>query len=87
MNWGTAYESMPLSKTAVYSGPTKAKLPGNDMSVLMAASFIAYLSDQHGFAEVSDFCFGEKSFEGAFGMDYQKAYEDWTGWILETYGE
>lgn len=87
MNWGTAYESMPLSKTAVYSGPTKANLPGNDMSVLMAASFIAYLSDQHGFSEVSDFCFGEKSFEDAFGMDYQKAYENWTGWILETYGE
>ena len=86
MNWGTAYESWPLSKTAVYSGPAKRMDPGDEMSVSMAASFIAFLSDKYGFDKVSEFCFHNADFEEVFGTDWQSAYDEWSGWILETYG-
>ena len=87
MNWGTPYESWALRKTGVYSGPAKVQDPGDDMSVMMATSFIAYLSDKYGFEDVSDFCFGEKKFSDAFGTDWQTAYDEWASWIIETYGE
>ena len=87
MNWGTAYESWALKKTAVYSGPPKVQDPGDDMSVMMATSFIAYLSDKYGFENVSDFCFSQKKFDDAFGTDWQSAYDEWSQWIIETYGE
>ena len=88
MYWGgTAYEAMPLKLTALYNGPTKVSDPGNDMSVCMATSFIAYLSDQYGFDKVTEFCFDEVDFEAAFGTDYQSAYDSWSEWILSTYGE
>ncbi len=87
MDWGTAYESKPLKKTALYTGPKKTLDPGNDMSVCMASSFIAYLADTYGFDRVSDFCFGQASFTEAFGTDYASAYESWSNWILQTYGE
>lgn len=85
MNWGTPYESWPLYKTGVYSGPKK--LPGaeNEMSVCMATSFMGYLSDKYGFDKVSDFCFNDKEFEEVFGVDWQKEYDTWSAWILETY--
>ena len=57
------------------------------MSVSMATSFIAYLADQYGFSAVSDFCFGGKTFKKTFGIDYQSAYDSWTKWIIETYGD
>ena len=56
------------------------------MSVCMATSFIAYLSDQYGFDIVSEFCFSDKTFDEAFGTDYQTAYDDWCSWIIGTYG-
>lgn len=85
---GTAYEVSPLKITALYSAPAKAKAdPGDEMSVAMATSFIAYLSERYGFSVVSDFCFSEKTFDDAFGTDYQSAYDDWAEWITETYGE
>ena len=86
-DWGTAYESRPLKKTALYVGPQKTLDPGNDMSVTTAAAFIARLADTYGFDSVSAFCFGQKSFEEAFGVDYATAYHDWTQWLTETYGE
>ena len=87
MYWGgTAYESIPLKLTALYSGPTKVSDPGDEMSVCMATSFIAYLSDQYGFDIVSEFCFSDKTFDEAFGTDYQTAYDDWCSWIIGTYG-
>ena len=85
MNWGTAYESMPLKKTALYRGPKKAIDPGNEMSVCMATSFIAYLSDRYGFEKVSAFCFGQGRFESFFQTDYESAYSAWSDWILSTY--
>ena len=85
---GTPYEVMPIRYTALYSAPTKApKDPGDEMSVSMATSFIAYLADQYGFSAVSDFCFGGKTFKKTFGIDYQSAYDSWTKWIIETYGD
>ena len=87
MHWGTPYESWALSSTGSYSGPKKTLDPGNDMSVLMAASFIGYLSDQYGFDTVSGFCFGDAEFEEAFGTDWQTAYGNWAAWIVEKYGE
>lgn len=84
MNWGTAYESMPLKKTQLYHGPAKTIDPGNEMSVCMATSFIAYLSDQYGFETVTSFCFGEKSFEEAFGISFAAGYENWSVKIMET---
>ena len=85
---GTPYEVSPLKNTALYSAPGKAPAdPGDEMSVCMATSFIAYLSDQYGFDKVSDFCFGMDNFEKAFGTDYQSAYDSWAEWIIGTYGE
>ena len=85
---GTPYEVSPLKNTALYSAPAKApEDPGDEMSVAMATSFIAYLSDQYGFGKVSDFCFGMDSFEQSFGIDYQSAYDSWAEWIMTTYGE
>lgn len=83
MYWGTAYESTPLRYTALYKGPTVSTDPGNEMSVCMASSFIAYLADEYGFSAVSGFCFGRQSFEEAFGTDFQSAYETWSSHILE----
>lgn len=86
MNWGTPYESTALKDTALYHGPKKNINPGNNMSVCMATSFIAYLSDRYGFDKVSAFCFDQIGFEEIFGTDYESAYNDWSQWILETYG-
>lgn len=86
MYWGTAYESAPLYKTALYKGPSLAKAPENNMSVCMATSFIAFLADECGFSEVSAFCFGELSFEQAFGTDFNSAYDAWAAHILNTAG-
>lgn len=86
MNWGTAYESIPLKNTLLYHGPAKTIDPGNEMSVCMATSLIAYLSDQYGFEAVTSFCFGESSFEKTFGISFETAYENWAAEILEICG-
>ena len=83
MNWGTAYESKPLKNTLLYHGPAKTIDPGNEMSVCMVTSLIAYLSDQYGFETVTSFCFGEKNFEEAFGISFETAYENWSAKIIE----
>ena len=41
MNWGSAYESIPLKNTAVYHADAKSAEEGDKMSVCMATSFIA----------------------------------------------
>ncbi len=86
MYWGSAYESAPLYKTALYKGPSLAKAPANEMSVCMATSFVAFLADEYGFSEVSAFCFGNLSFEQAFGTDFNSAYDTWSENILNTVG-
>lgn len=86
MFWGTAYESAPLYRTALYKGPAAAKDPGNKMSVSMATSFVAYLADEYGFSQLSAFCFGQLSFEQAFGTDFNSTYDAWAAHILHTAG-
>ncbi|MBR0356355.1 MAG: hypothetical protein IJH54_02635, partial [Clostridia bacterium] len=55
------------------------------MSVYMAASFVAWLSDNYGFEAVSQFCFGQKTFEEAFGTNFEAAFDAWKAWIVDTY--
>ena len=86
LSWGTAYESSPLRRTALFKGSSTSD-PGNNMSVAMATSFIAYLADEYGFSNVSAFCFGQADFEEAFGTDYQSAYDAWAAHILDAVGE
>ena len=83
MRWGSAYESRPVYETAFFRGRPTGK--ANEMSVSMAASFIAWLSEQYGFDRVSDFCFDAVSFDEAFGTDFDSAYQSWSDWILATY--
>lgn len=85
MYWGSAYESMPLSRTALYHVPKLADKTGDDMSVIMAASFVAWLCDQYGFEKTSAFCFSQESFEEAFGRDFRTEYETWSSRIIDTY--
>lgn len=86
MYWGSAYESAPLYKTALYKGPSAAKSPANEMSVCMATSFVAFLADEFGFSRVSAFCFGQMGFEQAFGTDFNRAYDAWSAHILNAVG-
>ena len=84
---GSPYEIMPLKNTALYNAPAKAPAdPGDEMSVCMATSFIGYLSDKYGFDKVSDFCFSDKNFSEAFGSDWHTEYDNWSSWIIDTYG-
>ena len=80
--WGTAYESMPLATTRLCKNPVPEDA---SMSVCMAASFVAWLADQYGFETVSRFCFGQKTFDEAFGTAFDAAFETWEGWIVDTY--
>ncbi len=86
MKWGTRYESTPLKELALYDGNKYSKDPGNQMSIMMAASFIGYLSETYGFETVNAFCFGQLSFEKAFGTDFQAAYEAWSARIRQVCG-
>lgn len=83
--WGTAYESLPLSKTSLYAGKTGSIHQDVLMSVCSATSFIARLDDLYGFEAVSAFCFGQKTFDESFGTDFNTAFDAWQAWIIETY--
>ncbi len=87
MYWGTAYESVPLKYTGVYSAGNKLMEEGDNMSVCMATSFIAYLTNEYGFDKVSEFCFGNLKFDLIFGTDFASAYNAWSEWIISTYGD
>ena len=86
MYWGAPYESYPLRWTALYKAAKDSIEPGDEMSVCMATSFIAWLSDRYGFDRVSSFCFDQATFEEAFETDYSSAYEEWSAWILQSCG-
>ena len=86
MKWGTAYESWPLKDTAIYSALRSQRQLGDEMSVCMAGSFIAWLRDRYGFDRVSSFCFDQTDFEEAFSTDYESAYSAWTDWIRQSCG-
>lgn len=84
-HWGSYCESAPVTSESVFTR-NKAKEPGDtELSAFMAASFLAWLDDTYGFEQVSLFCFGQKSFEEAFGTDFQSAFDAWQAWIEQTY--
>ena len=86
--WGGApCEDAPCRIEPLYNAPKKVKDPGDDMTVFMAISFIGYLSDKYGLDNVTAFCLNDMTFEKAFGSDYETEYDNWTEWILTTYGE
>ena len=86
-HWGSFCESSPVSSASVFTRTNAAPpVPGDEtLSAFMAASFLAWLDDAFGFAQVSLFCFGQQSFEEAFGTDFDSAFDDWNAWIIRNY--
>jgi hypothetical protein len=82
MHWGTQYESYPVGELSTFGGLMDT---GDDMSVMMAASFTAWLAEHYGFDKLSGYCFGKMEFEQAFGRSFDKVYGKWKDWILSTY--
>lgn len=74
MNWGTLYESTPIRSLEEFSAEAQA---GDDMSVMMASSFCAYLADQYGFDKLTGFCCGNEDFKKSFGTSFSRAFERW----------
>lgn len=84
-HWGSYCESAPAASESVFTRKA-AKEPGDtELSAFMAASFLAWLDDAYSFEQVSMFCFGQKSFNEAFGTDFRNAFEAWRAWIVQTY--
>ena len=84
-HWGSYCESAPVTSESVFTR-NNAKEPGDTiLSAFMAASFLAWLDEAYGFEQISLFCFGQKSFEEAFGTDFQSAFDAWHAWIEQTY--
>ena len=84
-HWGSYCESTPVTTEDVFTR-TQDKQPGDTLlTAFTAASFLGWLDEAHGFEAISLFCFGQKTFEEAFGTDFQRAYEAWSDWILQTY--
>ncbi|MDD4311121.1 MAG: hypothetical protein PHW41_01405, partial [Eubacteriales bacterium] len=82
MNWGTAYESYPI--TEIY-GFTKPAEQGDDMSVVMASSFCAYLAEHYGFDKLTSYCAGQIDFSGAFGTSFDRVYASWEKTIQKEF--
>ena len=86
-HWGAICESSPVTAEPVYSrvGSNRTNSGDDELSAFMAASFVAWLDEQHGSAPLSRFVFGQNSFEEAFGTDYDTAFAAWKAWIVEQY--
>ncbi|MEN6594724.1 MAG: M56 family metallopeptidase [Clostridiaceae bacterium] len=74
MNWGTLYESTPIRSLEEFGGEPQK---GDDMSVMMASSFCAYLADNYGFDKLTSYCFGQTEFKNTFGVSFDRAYSRW----------
>lgn len=85
--WGTPAESGACSSFSQYHTTPNLEWGSGDwkMSVYMAGSFIAWLTDTHGFETVSEFCFAKKTFTEAFGADFSSTFSAWRAWIIENY--
>ena len=46
---------------------------------------IRRLTDVYGLDAVNAFVFNEKTFDEAFGVDYETARDAWIAWLTETY--
>jgi beta-lactamase regulating signal transducer with metallopeptidase domain len=74
MDWGTPYESAPIRSLEEFSAEAQE---GDDMSVMMASSFCAYLADKYGFDKLTGFCCGNEDFKKSFGTSFSRAFERW----------
>ena len=74
MDWGTPYESAPICSLEEFSAEAQ---DGDDMSVMMASSFCAYLADKYGFDKLTGFCCGNEDFKKSFGTSFSRAFERW----------
>ena len=86
-HWGAVCESLPVTAEPVYSraGSNKVNSGDDDLSAFMAASFVAWLDEQHGPGPLARFVFGQSTFEEAFGTDYDTAFGAWKAWIIAQY--
>ena len=84
-HWGSYCESLPVTKEPDFSRYQNMEPGDTLLTAFTAASFLGWLDEAHGFEQVSLFCFGQKSFEEAFGTDFETAYEAWKAWIIDTY--
>ncbi len=84
-HWGSYCESLPVTAEPDYSRAANKQEGDTLLTAFTAASFLAWLDESYGFEQVSLFCFGQKSFEEAFGTDFRSAYSAWKVWILHTY--
>ncbi len=88
--WGNIDESEPLYTNAIYNAidsyhPSETREQDELFSVYSACSFIAQLTDLYGFEAVTAFCFGQKTFDEAFGTDFDTAFAAWQSRLIETY--
>ena len=83
--WGSTCESAPVTSEPVFTRTGARQTGDMRLSAFTAASFLAWLDNAYGFEQVSRFCFGQISFEDAFGLDFQSAFDQWHAWIEETY--
>lgn len=74
MFWGTDYASKPIRYRCIFSGVAE---PGDDMNVMMASSFCAYLADKYGFDKLTSYCAGQADFQQIFGVTFERAYDRW----------
>ena len=84
MNWGTAYESYPITKIYGFTEPAEQ---GDDMSVAMASSFCAYLAEHYGFDRLTSYCSGQMTFKEAFRTSFDRAYAKWEKSILNKFSK
>ena len=80
MNWGTAYESYPITEVYGFTEPAEE---GDDMSVMMASSFCAYLAETYGFDKLTSYCAGQSDFVESFGVSFDRASKSWKEEIIE----
>jgi hypothetical protein len=89
--WSSPMISKPVSffTSSYYTRKYADKVNSGDqeLSLVMAVSFIGWLDGKYGFEALSRFCFGQASFDEAFGTDYQTAFTAWKAHIMETYPE
>lgn len=83
-NWGTAYECAPIRSLYGFNGTSEQ---GDDMSVMMASSFCAYLADNYGFDQLTSYCAGQLDFKKAFGVSFDRAYERWQKTLDKEFSE
>ena len=84
-HWGSYCESLPVTEEPIFTRFKDKEQGDTILSAFMAASFLAWLDEAFGFEQLSRFCFGQKTFDEAFGISFDTAYNNWRAWIIDTY--